>query len=73
MNKRGRYSIAMIRVDYDSKADFMRIKRSCNLASAETLKMLCKFFDDNYDYVVTSKNEFKSTLRGEIDDKTKVI
>ena len=73
MNKRNKYSIAMIQVDNDSKADFMELKKDFGLSSAETLKSLCKFFKDNYDYVITTKNEFESTLRGEIDDKTKAI
>jgi len=73
MNKRNRYSIAMIQVDNDSKADFMELKNDFGLSSAETLKSICKFFKDNYDYVVTTKAEFKSTLRGETDDSTKTI
>ena len=73
MTRRSRHSTAMIKVNYDSKEDFLEISRSCDLSSIETLKMICKFFKDNYDYVTQTKGEFKSTLRGETNDKTKTI
>jgi hypothetical protein len=54
---RNKYSTAVLRVDYDSKADFTELRDSFGLSSIDTLKYLCKFFKENYDYVITTRGD----------------